>query len=146
MPWERRKIVLLQKSHTRTCLEARRLGICGCGGRTNVGDVYIYYATSVSTDKTERRSSTYCLFVGSRSLSFCSTRTSILLASRYLGMAHIILTATLLLVSALATSTTLPNVPCPSSLTVSSMTGSHPVKPGIRSGILTVGVSYHYRE
>ena len=63
----------------------------------------------------------YCRFMGSRSLSFCKTRTSILLASRYFGMARIILIATLVLFWVSTASTTFPNVPCPKSRTVRSM-------------------------
>ena len=63
---------------------------------------------------------TYCLLSGSRSLSFWRTRTSILLASRYFGMARMILIATRLLVSWSTASTTLPNVPWPRSFIVRS--------------------------
>lgn len=58
-----------------------------------------------------RLQGTYLVFFGSRSLSFCSTRTSILLASRYFGIARMILIATLLFVSVSTASTTFPKVP-----------------------------------
>ena len=64
---------------------------------------------------------TDCLFVGSRSLSFCRTRTSILLASRYFGIALMIFIATRLVVSVSMASTTFPNVPCPRRRTVRSV-------------------------
>lgn len=63
---------------------------------------------------------TDCRFIGSRSLSFCSTRTSILLASRYFGIARMILMATLVLFVVSTASTTFPNVPWPNRRTVRS--------------------------
>lgn len=69
---------------------------------------------------TLRSRETHLRFKGSLSLSFWRTRTSILLASRYFGIARMILMATLLLVWVSTASTTLPNVPWPKSRTVRS--------------------------
>lgn len=57
---------------------------------------------------------------GSFFLSACKTRTSILLASRYFCTARMTLMATLARVSRCLASTTLPNVPWPSSRTILS--------------------------
>ena len=62
----------------------------------------------------------YFRFKGSRSLSFWRTRTSIRLASRYLGIARMILIATFWLFCVSMASTTLPKVPWPSKRTVRS--------------------------
>jgi hypothetical protein len=70
--------------------------------------------------RTRDREGTNCRLLGSRSLSFCNTRTSMRLASRYFCMARMILIATRLFVSMSTASTTLPNVPCPSKRTVRS--------------------------
>lgn len=122
LSWERCKVVLLEKVVHAHPQELR--------DETNVvavveplQEVYTFANgdwSQLSMTCMLSTETAYLLFFGSRSLSFCRTRTSILLASRYFGIARIILMATRLFVSMSTASTTLPNVPWPNSRTVRS--------------------------
>ena len=111
------------RNRTHTCLGALRLDRCGSYGRTSVGDVYICWKWRMRQVSCSKTSTTYCLLVGSRSLSLLRTRISILLASRYFGMARIILIATFLFSIVSCASTTLPKVPWPNRRTIRSRDG-----------------------
>lgn len=108
-------------SHKYTCPKVQTPGRYGFGDRTNSEDGCSCWEKRYQESNLIKDSKTYFRFVGSRSRSFWSTRISILLASRYFGIARIILIATLVLVSVSMASTTLPKVPWPNSRTVRSL-------------------------